>query len=123
VSIGSLGMELLPANVRGVVGRNGARRASWAVVGSLVFATLVLPMPTAQADPDVQRGLASERPSDGTIHAVDGVVYSVAQVGGSVVLGGTFTEVGPGQRGAVSPRWAPGRRSACPQPLHRTPKS
>ena len=41
------------------------------------------------------------RPSDSTVSFVDGVTYTIAQVGSKVVVGGTFTQVGPGQRGAA----------------------
>ena len=48
-------------------------------------------------------GLVAERPVDQTPGAVDGEVRTVAQIGNRVVIGGTFTKVGPGIRGAVAP--------------------
>ena len=55
----------------------------------------------AHADPDSHAGVVAERPRDAGVHAVDGEVRTVAQVGGSVVIGGNFTQVGPVTRGAV----------------------
>ena len=55
----------------------------------------------ARADIDSHAAVVPDRPSDRTVHAVDGQVSSVAQVGTKVVLGGTFTTVGPGLRGAA----------------------
>ena len=55
----------------------------------------------AHADPDSRPGVVAERPRDAGVHAVDGEVRTVAQVGGSVVMGGNFTKVGPVTRGAV----------------------
>jgi hypothetical protein len=55
----------------------------------------------AHADPDSRAGVVAERPRDAGVHAVDGEVRTVAQVGGSVVIGGNFTQVGPVTRGAV----------------------
>ena len=55
----------------------------------------------AHADPDSRAGVVAERPRDAGVHAVDGEVRTVAQVGSSVVIGGSFTKVGPVTRGAV----------------------
>ncbi len=55
----------------------------------------------AYADPDSRAGVVAERPRDAAIHAVDGEVRSVAQVGSTVVMGGNFTKVGPVTRGAA----------------------
>jgi len=55
----------------------------------------------AHADRDSRPGVVAERPRDAGVHAVDGEVRTVAQVGGSVVIGGSFTRVGPVTRGAV----------------------
>ena len=49
----------------------------------------------AQADPDSRPGRVAERPRDAAVHAVDGEVHSIAQVGSTVVFGGNFTQVGP----------------------------
>jgi len=68
------------------------------LTGSLLIA---LPVTAAQADPDGSFGTVDERPRDGALHAVDGEVRSIAQVGGTVVMGGSFTRVGPVTRGAV----------------------
>ncbi len=62
---------------------------------------VALPAPAAVADPDASPGVVAERPRDAAVHAVDGEVRSIAQVGDSVVMGGTFTRVGPVTRGAV----------------------
>lgn len=62
----------------------------------------VLPAPqVAHADPNSRPGIVAERPRDAGVHAVDGEVRTVAQVGDSVVIGGNFTRVGPVTRGAV----------------------
>ena len=46
-------------------------------------------------------GTVAERPRDAAVHAVDGDIRAIAQVGTRVVIGGTFTKVGPVTRGAV----------------------
>ncbi|MFV0460951.1 MAG: hypothetical protein ACK5MT_19525 [Actinomycetales bacterium] len=56
--------------------------------------------PVALADANSRSGVVAERPRDAGVHAIDGEVRTVAQVGGSVVLGGNFTAVGPVTRGA-----------------------
>ena len=75
------------------------------VLGLLLGATGALSvLPTVQvahADPNSRPGVVAERPRDAGVHAVDGEVRTVAQVGGSVVMGGNFTKVGPVTRGAV----------------------
>jgi hypothetical protein len=43
----------------------------------------------------------SERPVDRGISAVDGEIRTIAQVGGKVIFGGTFTKVGPAPHGAA----------------------
>jgi hypothetical protein len=57
--------------------------------------------PPVSADVDAHPGTVAERPRDAAIHAVDGEVRTIAQVGNRVVMGGTFTKVGPVTRGAV----------------------
>ena len=54
-----------------------------------------MPGPTASAaDTDAPAGrLVTEVAAPGTPHVLDGRVYSVVQVGGTIVLGGTFTRV------------------------------
>ncbi len=83
---------------------DGARRSSVAclslVLGGALLASVSGATP-ASADPDTRAGTVAERPRDAAVHAVDGEVHSLAQVGGSVVFGGTFTQVGPVTRGAV----------------------
>ena len=71
-----------------------------ALTGAMLVATAVT-APVASASPNVEHGTVSPRPSDQTISFVDGVTYSIAQVGGKVFVGGTFTQVGPGVRGAA----------------------
>src|SRR4249920_1729680 len=72
-----------------------------AVVGSMLVGADVASAPAALAAPNVQHGTVSARPSDQTVSFVDGVVYGVEQVGGKVFVGGSFTKVGPGVRGAA----------------------
>lgn len=82
--------------------RISTRGAALAVIGSILSTTTVLvASPAARADADVHRGTVSARPVDRGIHVVDGVVHAIAQVGSTVVLGGTFTQVGPGLSGAA----------------------
>ena len=74
-------------------------------MGLLLGATGALSvLPTVQvahADVNSRPGVVAERPRDAGVHAVDGEVRTVAQVGDSVVMGGNFTKVGPVTRGAV----------------------
>ena len=79
--------------------RTSAACLSFALGGALLV-TVAAATPAA-ADPDSRAGTVAERPRDAAVHAVDGEVRSLAQVGGSVVLGGSFTQVGPVTRGAV----------------------
>ncbi len=60
-----------------------------------------LAVPSASADPNSRPGTVAERPRDAGVHAVDGEVRTIAQVGGSVVIGGNFTKIGPVTRGAA----------------------
>jgi Domain of unknown function (DUF5122) beta-propeller/NHL repeat len=48
-----------------------------------------------------QRGVVGDRPDDGTVQFLDGEVRAIAEVGNSIVVGGNFTKVGPGIRGAI----------------------
>lgn len=59
--------------------------------------------PSASASVHDHAAVVAERPVDRTVGAVDGEVRTIAQVGDTVVIGGTFTRVGPGIRGAVAP--------------------
>jgi hypothetical protein len=79
-------------------------------------ATLTTTATVASADPDYHRGLVEERPRDAAVHIVDGEVHSVAQVGGTVVMGGRFSTVGPVTRGAAGVVDIPGKtfRSTFP---------
>jgi len=72
-----------------------------AAVAALLAGLLVAVGPPAAADIDSHAGTVAERPRDAGVHAVDGEVRTVAQVGSRVVIGGTFTRVGPVTRGAV----------------------
>ncbi|MGD9959917.1 hypothetical protein [Nocardioides sp.] len=72
-----------------------------AALGSTGFLAVLTAAPVAHADPDTRAGVVAERPRDAAVHAVDGEVRTIAQVGSSVVLGGNFTRVGPVTRGAV----------------------
>ena len=46
-------------------------------------------------------GAVSSDPVDGTISIVDGEVLALTEVGGKVIAGGNFTQVGPGMLGAA----------------------
>ena len=82
--------------------RSTAAAVTTALVASLLAAaSAVVAAPAAHADGDAQHGTVNPRPSDNTISFVDGVTYTIAQVGTKVVVGGTFTQVGPGQRGGA----------------------
>ena len=88
-------------------GGKRTRRSTAAVVTTALVASLlaaasaVVAAPVAHADVDAQHGTVNPRPSDNTVSFVDGVTYTIAQVGTKVVVGGSFTRVGPGQRGAA----------------------
>ncbi len=66
-----------------------------------VPALALLASPAAVADPNSRPGTFAERPRDAAVHAVDGEVHTLAQVGGTVVFGGNFTKVGPVTRGGA----------------------
>ena len=73
------------------------------VVAAAVLASAVTAGPAAARPPDAgvtHDVVVLENPSDSTPHIVDGMVRGITQVGTRVVVGGTFTEVGPGMRGA-----------------------
>ncbi len=55
----------------------------------------------AAASVDIQRGTVAQAPSTQTVSFADGVVYGIAQIGNKVFVGGSFTKVGPGIRGAA----------------------
>jgi NHL repeat len=76
-------------------------RAAVVVSACLVGGLLVAIAPPVGADIDAHPGTVAERPRDAAIHAVDGEVHTLAQVGNRVVMGGNFTKVGPVTRGAV----------------------
>lgn len=81
-----------------------ARYRLFAAAASLSVLVLGgLAVPPAAADVDRHRGVVSERALDRTLHFVDGEVKSIAQVGGKVVVGGSFTKVGPAIRGSAAP--------------------
>lgn len=61
----------------------------------------IMAAPPAVADPNSRPGTFAERPRDAAVHAVDGEVHSLAQVGSTIVFGGNFTRVGPVTRGAA----------------------
>jgi hypothetical protein len=78
-------------------------RVGAAVVAAscMVGGLLVSIAPPVNADINSSPGTVAERPRDAAIHAVDGEVRTIAQVGTRVVMGGNFTKVGPVTRGAV----------------------
>ncbi len=83
---------------------HGSRTVAGLVTAGLTGALLVATAaaaPMASASPNVEHGTVSVRPSDQTVSFADGVVYGIAQVGGKVFVGGSFTQVGPGVRGAA----------------------
>ncbi len=75
-------------------------RAALALLVSVPTMTVLGGAP-AQADPSSRPGTFAERPRDAAVHAVDGEVHTLAQVGGTVVFGGNFTQVGPVTRGSA----------------------
>ncbi len=69
------------------------RRQRLSVLAALLalLGMLVPFAPAAQAVDSPQGRLVSDQPANGTPHVLDGGVYSIAQVGGTIVLGGTFS--------------------------------
>jgi hypothetical protein len=81
-----------------------ARLALTVAAASLLPTLSLLPTaPRAVASANDHVGVPNERPVDRTIGTADGEVRTIAQIGNRVVIGGTFTQVGPGIRGAVAP--------------------
>ena len=68
---------------------------------TLFSAAGVVPRLAGAAAPVGQRGVVGERADDGTIQVAGGEVRAITQVGNKVVLGGTFTSVGPARRGSA----------------------
>ena len=60
---------------------------------SLGLGSLVSVAGTAAADTP-EGALVSVKPVNGTPHALNGAVNSIAQVGNTIILGGTFTQAG-----------------------------
>jgi sugar lactone lactonase YvrE len=81
--------------------KNGLRVTVALVLGMSGALSVPAGVEEAHADRDSRPGVVAERPRDAGIHAVDGEVRTVAQVGGTVVIGGSFTRVGPVTLGAV----------------------
>ncbi|MEO8329237.1 MAG: hypothetical protein ABI586_04440, partial [Candidatus Nanopelagicales bacterium] len=82
----------------------GRRSTAFAVSFAFISSGLALTplaLTAAHADPDVHAAMFDERPVDGTLNAADGEVRSIAQVGDTVVMGGSFTKVGPAKPGAA----------------------
>ena len=75
--------------------------ATAGLTGAMFVGAAVAAAPAAIASPNAQHGTVSVRPSDQTVSFADGVVYGIAQVGSKVFVGGSFTKVGPGVRGAA----------------------
>lgn len=71
-------------------------------IGVALLSALAL-APAARADVDDVAGVPRERPRDFTLNVVDGEVRAVRQVGNRVLMGGTFTAVGPAILGAAGP--------------------
>ncbi|HVQ87941.1 MAG TPA: hypothetical protein VMT88_07150 [Actinomycetes bacterium] len=80
--------------------RSTALTIALAVVSSGLALTTIAAAP-ASADPDAHAAMFDERPVDGMLNAADGEVRSIAQVGDHVVMGGSFTKVGPAKPGAA----------------------
>jgi len=77
-------------------------RLTAAVATGAMLGSLAVGIPAvAHADGVPQIGRVNPRPSDQTISIVDGHTLAIAQVGSKIVVGGDFTKVGPGQRGAA----------------------
>ena len=70
------------------------------LTAGLVVAAVASAGPAA-ASVDVEHGTVAQAPSTQTVSFADGVVYGIAQVGTKVFVGGSFTKVGPGIRGAA----------------------
>ena len=69
------------------------------LLGSLAIVTGAAT--SAAADVDRHAAMFGERPVDGTLHTAGGEVRGIAQVGNHVVVGGSFTKVGPAKPGAA----------------------
>ena len=70
------------------------RQPLWIFI--FVFSLLVPSValaPAARAAEVAQEGLVSSLPTANTPHVLDGIVFSIAEVGDMIVLGGSFTQV------------------------------
>ncbi|WP_084956072.1 hypothetical protein [Thermoactinospora rubra] len=71
------------------------------IVRTALAATLAL---SPLASPVAHDRVVSANPVDNTPHVLDGIVNAIALVGGTVVVGGSFTEVSDARRGVVHER-------------------
>ncbi len=78
-------------------------RRGAAALGLTLALLAAVSAPPARADVDDAAGVPTERPRDFTLNITDGEVRAVRQVGNRVVMGGTFTAVGPAILGAAGP--------------------
>src|SRR6476661_958314 len=82
----------------------GRRGLLLSAVTAVLLGLVVAPAVTAVAQPVAQSAVVSDNPADYTPHVLDGSVKSIIQMGNTIILGGTFSQVQAASGGTVLTR-------------------
>jgi PKD repeat protein len=89
---------------RGGILMRGRRDLLIAAVAAVLLGLVVAPASPAAAQPVAQNAVVNANPADYTPHVLDGSVKSIVQVGNTIILGGTFSQVQAASGGTVLSR-------------------